>query len=86
MYEIIQNDIIRKIQTGVYQEDDRVPSEQELIDIWKVSRTTATKALTELSLNGYIYRVQGKGSFANLSAAISRPGSTPDCAPALRRT
>lgn len=65
MYEIIQNDIIRKIQTGIYQEGDRIPSEQELIDTWKVSRTTATKALTELSLNGYIYRVQGKGSFAN---------------------
>lgn len=74
MYEIIQNDIIQKIQTGVYQEDDRVPSEQELIDIWKVSRTTATKALTELSLNGYIYRVQGKGSFANPLGSHIAPG------------
>ena len=65
MYELIQNDIIQKIQSGTYAEGDRVPSEQELIRLWKVSRTTATKALTELSLNGYIHRIQGKGSFVN---------------------
>lgn len=74
MYEIIQNDIIRKIQTGVYQEGDRIPSEKELIDAWNVSRTTATKALTELSLNGYIYRIQGKGSFANPLGSHIAPG------------
>lgn len=74
MYEIIQNDIIQKIQTGVYQEGDRIPSEQELIDTWKVSRTTATKALTELSLSGYIYRIQGKGSFANPLGSHIAPG------------
>ena len=49
MYELIQNDIISKIQSGAYAEGERVPSEQELIHTWKVSRTTATKALTELS-------------------------------------
>ena len=65
MYELIQNDIISKIQSGAYAEGERVPSEQELIHTWKVSRTTATKALTELSLNGYIHRIQGKGSFVN---------------------
>ena len=65
MYEVIQNDIIQKIQSGTYAEGDRVPSEQELIHTWNVSRTTATKALTELSLSGYINRIQGKGSFVN---------------------
>lgn len=74
MYELIQNDIIQKIQTGIYQEGDRIPSEKELIDTWKVSRTTATKALTELSLNGYIYRIQGKGSFANPLGSHIAPG------------
>ncbi|MCI5650484.1 MAG: GntR family transcriptional regulator [Fusicatenibacter sp.] len=77
MYEQIENDIIQKIQTGVYQEGDRIPSEQELIDTWKVSRTTATKALTELSLEGYIYRIQGKGSFANPLGSHIAPGQYP---------
>ena len=65
LYAPIQNDIIPKIQTGVFQEGDRIPSENELMRTWNVSRITATKALTELSLGGYIYRVQGKGSFVN---------------------
>lgn len=74
MYELIQNDIISKIQSGAYGEGERVPSEQELIHTWKVSRTTATKALTELSLNGYIHRIQGKGSFVNPLGSHLSPG------------
>lgn len=74
MYETIQNDIIEKIQNGIYKEGERVPSEQELIEIWQVSRTTATKALTELSLGGYIHRIQGKGSFVNPLGSHLSPG------------
>lgn len=40
-------------------------TEKELAERYHVSRITAVKALTELALNGYIYRVQGRGSFAN---------------------
>lgn len=74
MYEIIQNDIIEKIQNGTYKEGERVPSEQELIEAFQVSRTTATKALTELSLGGYIHRIQGKGSFVNPLGSHLSPG------------
>lgn len=62
-YEEIQNDIIDKIERGVYKTNDKIPSESELIKQWQVSRITVIKALTELSLGGYIYRVQGRGSF-----------------------
>ena len=65
LYELIQNDIIEKIQKGYYKPGDQVPSEKDIMLQHNVSRITATKALTELSLNGYIYRVQGKGSFVN---------------------
>jgi len=65
LYELIQSDIIEKIQKGFYKPGDRVPSEKNIMKEYNVSRITATKALTELSLNGYVYRVQGKGSFAN---------------------
>lgn len=64
-YELIQSDITDKIQRGIYKANDRIPSEKELMDAWNVSRITASKALTELSLNGYIYRIQGKGSFVS---------------------
>ena len=62
-YEKIQNSIADKIHRGVFRENDRLPSEHQLMREWNVSRITVTKALTELALSGYIYRVQGKGSF-----------------------
>lgn len=73
-YEEIQNCIIDKIERGLYKADDKIPSESELIREWGVSRITVTKALTELTLCGYIYRVQGKGSFVcPLGSHIAKP-------------
>lgn len=71
LYEQIQKDLIQKIETGVFEEHQRIPSENELSREYGVSRITATKALTELALGGYIYRVQGKGSF--VAPAQDRP-------------
>lgn len=65
LYEKIQQDLIQQIQNGVYQTGDRLPSENELSTLYHVSRITSAKALTELSLGGYITRIQGKGSFVN---------------------
>ena len=65
MYEQIQHELMEQIQSGLFQPGDRIPSEKELAERYHVSRITAVKALTELALNGYIYRVQGRGSFAN---------------------
>lgn len=75
MYEQIQNDLVAKIQSGEYRAGDRIPSEKEIAETYHVSRITAVKALTELSLNGYIHRVQGKGSFANSLDKHLRPST-----------
>lgn len=74
LYEKIQSDLIQKIETGIFSEHQRIPSENELSREYGVSRITATKALTELALSGYIYRVQGKGSF--VAPAQDRPSPT----------
>lgn len=82
LYEVIQNDIIQKIQDGVYKAGDRIPSEKELVATYQVSRITASKALTELSLSGYITRIQGRGSFAN--ALGSQFNASSKLAPGVR--
>lgn len=71
LYEQIQDDLIHQIETGTLADHQRVPSENELSRMYNVSRITATKALTELALNGYIYRLQGRGSF--VTAMQDRP-------------
>lgn len=64
-YEIIKNDIIKKIKNGDLSPGEKIPTENDLKIMYSVSSTTVVKALNELSLNGYIYRIQGKGTYVS---------------------
>lgn len=62
----------RKIDSGAWRTGDRVPSENELCDMFHVSRMTARRALDQLALDGLIVRRRGAGSFiANNSVRSS---------------
>lgn len=62
-YEMIYEEIREKINNEVYKVGDRIPTEQELIKYYKVSRITTKKALDQLVNDGMIKRIAGKGSF-----------------------
>lgn len=53
----------QQIDAGVYEPDDRLPSESELGKRFDVSRVTVRRALQTLESEGRIYRRQGLGSF-----------------------
>lgn len=59
----IMDHLIVSIQSGRYEPHDKLPSENELADAYKVPRITARKAYERLQELGYIYSKQGKGSF-----------------------
>jgi GntR family transcriptional regulator len=63
-YLTISKEIVRKIEAGMIQPGDKIPSENELIESYNVSNTTARKSLQELELNGWATRIKGKGTFA----------------------
>ena len=44
---------------------ERLPSERELSETFKVSRITVRQALKELEARGLIYKLQGKGTFVS---------------------
>ncbi|MEK3752503.1 GntR family transcriptional regulator [Paenibacillus sp. FSL E2-8871] len=71
LYKQIQEDIVQKIKSGQLRPTDRVPSEQELMDEFKVSKITVKNALTQLADEGLIIRVQGKGTFVSSSLDVS---------------
>lgn len=71
-YQIIENDLIDKINTGEYSKDDPLPTEAELADKYVCSRVTVRQALSNLAYNGIIYKTQGSGSFVNKTKAIQR--------------
>jgi GntR family transcriptional regulator, histidine utilization repressor len=53
------------IKQGTWQPHQRVPSENELTELFDVSRMTARRALQELADAGQLYRRKGMGSFVS---------------------
>jgi len=62
-YFQISREIVGLIQTGKLSTGSSVPSENEIIEKFQVSNTTARKALHELEKDGWVVRVKGKGTF-----------------------
>ncbi|MDB6029047.1 MAG: Transcriptional regulator, GntR family [Verrucomicrobiales bacterium] len=62
-YFQISREIIANIQSGKLRPNSLAPSENELIQKYQVSNTTARKALHELEKTGWVTRVKGKGTF-----------------------
>lgn len=63
LYERLKLAIHRRIASGAWPPDHRLPSENELVESFGVSRMTAHRALRELAADGSIVRVKGRGSF-----------------------
>lgn len=63
LYMQLMNTLLKKIDDQEYKEDDKLPSERELCEIYNMSRITVRQALQQLTLEGYIYKLHGKGTF-----------------------
>ena len=63
LYFQIKSIIENQISSGELKPGDKIPSENTLCDLYKVSRTTARQAITELVNSGKVVRTQGRGSF-----------------------
>lgn len=61
----VSDAIMRFIETGVWREGDRLPSEEELAAQHEVSVGTVQKALGRLSNAGLIRREHGRGTFVS---------------------
>ena len=53
-YEKIIDDIILKIQSGMFKEGEQLYTEREIKEIYNVSSTTAVRVLNELETTGYL--------------------------------
>jgi len=73
-YITIMKSLSSAIKDGIYNENNCLPSERELTEIYAVSRITIRKALSELEKNDIIYSIQGKGYFINSSKISQQLG------------
>lgn len=63
LYSQLKYLIIKKIESGEYPDESKIPSEQELCEQYDISRPTVRQAISELTNNGYLYKEKGKGTF-----------------------
>ncbi|MCK8489258.1 GntR family transcriptional regulator [Paenibacillus sp. MBLB2552] len=85
LYMQIQQHFKDMILQGMLRENDKIPSEKELMEQFDVSRITVANALMQLAKDGWIYRIPGRGSFVSegISELLQRHqgSSAPDGGP-----
>jgi DNA-binding GntR family transcriptional regulator len=72
LYEIVRDELIDEIKSGVYPPGALLPSMREITVRWTVSTTTARKVLSELVTAGYA-RSQGTKGYVATSGPSSAP-------------
>ena len=65
IYQTILSALILELNTNHFRKNDPFYSESELRKKYQVSSTTVVRVLNMLADQGYIYRIQGKGSFVS---------------------
>lgn len=63
MYYQLKMILADNIKNGLWAPNTKIMSEHEICDTYKVSRVTVRKAVDELVKEGYLKRIQGKGTF-----------------------
>lgn len=67
LYIQLKNIIREKISTGEWAPNHMIPSENELSRIYGISRMTVRNVITQFVTEGFLYRIQGKGTFVSES-------------------
>jgi GntR family transcriptional regulator of arabinose operon len=86
LYMKIQDHFKQLILKGELKENDKIPSEKELMEQFNVSRITVANALMQLAKDGWIYRIPGRGSFVsgNIDRRLLSQAARPDFGAGLR--
>ncbi len=63
LFQQVKDYIILQINNGSWPSEVRIPSEYQIVEQFGVSRSTVNRALRELTVEGYLVRIQGVGTF-----------------------
>jgi GntR family transcriptional regulator len=65
IYYQLEEQIKDLIEKGVLKPGDAIPPEREYAEKYQISRMTVRQAFTHLVNDGYLHRIQGKGTFVS---------------------
>ena len=65
LYFQLKKLILDELDSGELPVGSMLPTENELIEMFGISRTTVRQAITELVQEGKLYRIKSKGTFVS---------------------
>ncbi len=65
LYYQLKELIMEEIKKGNYKSGELIPTENEIGEMFQISRTTVRQAIRELEHEGWLYRVKSKGTFVS---------------------
>lgn len=79
-YQVLARDLRHAILQGDFASGQQLPTEAELASSYAVSRQTVRRAFQDLVAEGMVYRIRGRGTFAQPSNAgyVRHVGSVDD--------
>lgn len=72
LYHQLLSLLREQLESGVWRAGEAFPKEQELCEMYEVSRTTARAALNDLVRAGLLQRTRGKGTFVARGSSTER--------------
>src|SRR5882724_885319 len=85
LYLQVKRHTLENIGSGKWGASTRVPSENDIVKSFRVSRMTANRALSELRDEGVLVRIAGVGSFVADNQAHAHPLEIRSIADEIRR-
>jgi len=73
LYYQLENILREKIKSGEYRPGDPFPTEDQLVQSYRVSRITVRQALASLEKDRLIIRTRGKGTFVTEEQGYLEP-------------
>ena len=70
LYSQLKDLLLEKITSGEYPDGYKIPSEEELCEMYKISRPTVRQAVSELTNSGNLFKEKGKGTFVSKPKAV----------------
>ncbi|MCI9142315.1 MAG: GntR family transcriptional regulator [Lachnospiraceae bacterium] len=84
LYLQVKNEILNQIESNLLHVGDKLPTENQLMEAFHVSRFTITKALNELKAEGILSSTPGQGTFIQKApAARADSASDADACPLI---
>ncbi len=69
-YYAISQEVVRRIRSGELAPGMRIPSENDIIRRYRVSNTTARKALADIVRSGWGLKIKGKGTIVRSRSVV----------------